>query len=334
LFDVKRWELEISKTRKNYKTTIRAFADQTLMRGLIGLHKIEGYSADYHGLPWEEQLMHINSQQFKEEFSIDEFLSGKSLQEIRELAKPILEEVDRQKSSIIQDESLTHLISEDGTPETRRKICILEAFETINEYEKSISLVSNQILVLSATYFELILKDFFYLVFVFHPDRMYSFLGEGNKGNTGKVSLKQILEADSKQSLLLHLASQAALNANSGGYKAIFNNLKNITKNGSHSLYEGIEEDATKMLNIRNEIIHENTREKYLIPHTSQGDCVKEVNKSLDILEDFISELAHLAFYLYVPQNHFEPEDLWPDSVLAEAYREELFEKMNQIREL
>lgn len=331
LFDAERWQLEILKTRRNYQTTIRIFTDQTMMRSLVGLQKIESYSIDYHNQLWEEQLINMNSPQFKEEFSVDEFLFGKSINDIRELARPLMEELESERANSLYDENLASMIPDDGTWECRRKICILEAFETINEYERSLALVSNQVLVLGATYFELIIKKFFNLVFIFYPEKMYFYIGGDH---AGKISLKRVLKASSRQELLFDLAEEATSKALSGASNKKLKALIEITKNKHYSIEEHIAEEIDRMLLIRNEIIHENDRKTFLVPQYSQGSRVKEVEKMLDNLNEFISDLAHLAFYLYIPQNHFEPEDVWPESVLAEAYKKEMSEKIHQVCDL
>jgi hypothetical protein len=64
-------------------------------------------------------------------------------------------------------------------------------------------------LVLATTYVELILKDFFRCLFIEHPLRMNKYLSSEGK-RKGTITLTEVINATSREDLLLSLAERSA----------------------------------------------------------------------------------------------------------------------------
>lgn len=81
----------------------------------------------------------------------------------------------------------------------------------IDNIERAIDIYRRQMIVLAVTYTEGIILDFMESLFVAFPIRMYDYLDSDSEQNLkGKVDLKDILSADTKDDLVTILSRRAA----------------------------------------------------------------------------------------------------------------------------
>lgn len=110
-----------------------------------------------------------------------------------------------------------------------------------------------QMIVLATTYMELILKDFFYCLFIAQPLRMNVYLSpEGNR--KAMVALNEILNTDSKEQLVINLAEQAASVAVGPRFDKV---VHKIIKECKFQLDRPFVEDLRVLNELRNQIVHE-----------------------------------------------------------------------------
>jgi hypothetical protein len=308
-FNSNHWLLEIAKVRQNYSYTINVFTNEILARRIIGSIEIKGADPvlfDFFDEPIDPEWI--------KSFTVDRYFPNKSIREIKSLAEALVMELEAvdvlglreatEKAGSLYEPT----IFDDATEESRSKISLLQALKAIKENEKNVGLFSNQLIVLSATYCELIIKDFLYLLFLFYPDKMHSFIG--HQDNRGSINLKSILGAKSKLALIQELAEEATSTVTTG--KNVFKNLRTLTRNPIFELDKDLEKDIICLKKVRNEIVHENRRNIFLVSQDSLNAEKAEVFKALDILENFVMDLVHLAFYLRIPQNSLDYEDIYP----------------------
>lgn len=119
------------------------------------------------------------------------------------------------------------------------------------DLQNAVTILSRQMIVLAATYIEVILSEFIVSVFQNNPERMYDFLvlGDSEKGK-GNVALKEILAATSKEELIGHLANRAVNQAITGKFTKIISRIKIISSCE-------IDESLGEVIELRNKIVHE-----------------------------------------------------------------------------
>lgn len=110
-----------------------------------------------------------------------------------------------------------------------------------------------QMIVLATTYVELILKDFFYCLFVAQPLRMNLYLSPEGNGKA-MVTLNEILGTDSKQELMLNLAERAASIAVGPKFDKV---VQKIVKECRLQLERPFVEDLRELNELRNQVVHE-----------------------------------------------------------------------------
>jgi hypothetical protein len=119
-----------------------------------------------------------------------------------------------------------------------------------------------QTIVLLNTYLELMLKEFFKSFFCEHHSHMYDYIqaefsiGQSQKGF---VSLKKIIETKSKQELISKLADEATSNVMAYKFSSILGILEKLTK---EKIHEEIRDGLLKIVEKRNQIVHEHNQEK------------------------------------------------------------------------
>ena len=142
---------------------------------------------------------------------------------------------------------------------------------------------NRQMIVITATYIEIILKDFLRVAFLKFPERMHNFLDEGN-GNKGLVSLKLITRAPSLSELLSDLSEQAASNALKGRFKSQLNILSRIIP--EQEISQLLQTQLIDIVEKRNRIVHEASQEQI------SEDNVRE---TLDTCLELLTSLANIA---------------------------------------
>jgi hypothetical protein len=142
---------------------------------------------------------------------------------------------------------------------------------------------NRQMIVITATYIEIILKDFLRIVFAKFPERMHNYLDEENV-KKGFVSLKLITKASSLSDLLSDLSEQAASNALKGRFKNQLNVLLNIIP--EQEVSQHLQSRLIDIVEKRNRIVHEASQEQIT------EDNVRE---TLDTCLALLASLADVA---------------------------------------
>ncbi len=119
------------------------------------------------------------------------------------------------------------------------------------DLEIAVKILSRQMIVLAATYIEGIISEFLILIFSKYPERMYEYIGQdiSHKGK-GKVSLREIIYASSKEELIYTLSERAALQATSGKFSIVRKRIEIISNCD-------LDENLGSIIELRNKIVHE-----------------------------------------------------------------------------
>lgn len=153
----------------------------------------------------------------------------------------------------------------------------------ISQFQEANLVYRKQMIVLIASYIEAIILDFLNCIFIAHPVRMYSYLNNDENSAQGKVDLKEVLEADNKNTLIKSLSLRAANIATRGKFKTSINNIEKISK---QKLDSELSSKLNSLVELRNQIVHEladvNIRNK-------------EVVDGFDCLSDLITNLGVIA---------------------------------------
>lgn len=115
------------------------------------------------------------------------------------------------------------------------------------------SVYLSQMIVLAVTYSELILKNFFRVLFITQPKRMNPYLAYDGKSKA-TIDLNELLEANSKGELIEVLAERAADKASAQNIEKW---VRQMIKECNLSLGSPLPQDLTKLREQRNVIVHE-----------------------------------------------------------------------------
>ena len=110
-----------------------------------------------------------------------------------------------------------------------------------------------QNIVLIASYFDLIIKDFMNCYFQNFPKDMINFIGQ-NEEKIGFIKFSEVLNCKDLSEFILSKAKTASENFCSGSPEKYFKRLKNLLNDLN---FQNIAE-LIKIINLRNEIIHKN----------------------------------------------------------------------------
>lgn len=162
----------------------------------------------------------------------------------------------------------------------------------INALSSSVSealvTMCNNMNVIAVAFVEGMMKELAVCVFVKHPARMYQYIGDNE---TGTVSLKLILNEDSKETLMLSLANMGASTLLKGKFSSNIKNLEEITKS---SVPEDLKKRLIEIVQHRNEFVHE-SKAKTLTNI--------DVKKNFDDVYDFLKWMGTAALKQNVPVN-------------------------------
>lgn len=111
-----------------------------------------------------------------------------------------------------------------------------------------------QMTVLITSYVEAIILDFLQCVFIAHPTRAYDYINEDEKAMRGKVDLREVLEADTKDALIKSLSIKAANIATRGKFRTSLSNLEKVS---TQKLDPKLSGDLQLIVERRNLIVHE-----------------------------------------------------------------------------
>jgi hypothetical protein len=147
-----------------------------------------------------------------------------------------------------------------------------------------------QMIVLITAYVEGMLVEFSNCLFIRHPMRMYAYLASGQDvGQKGKVDLRELVDAASKEELLHRLAKRAAKALNEGSFDKA---LKKLQELADFRLEPALVDRLKGIVEQRNRIIHEVLEE----------DVTKDrVVVGFEVFEQLLSSLYDMAVHNDVP---------------------------------
>lgn len=184
---------------------------------------------------------------------------------------------------LLEDGSIIELPDEDDEFEPSVHTISLTQDEIKANLQEAGQFYTRQMIVVTATYIELILRDFVGVAFRKYPERMHNFLDKGN-GHKAAVSLKLIMKAPSLVDLLYDLSEQAASNAVKGRFKSQLNNLAKIIP--EQEIAQNLQDELVSIVDRRNRIVHEASQEEI---------SVDEVRHALDTCLELLVSLANIA---------------------------------------
>jgi hypothetical protein len=165
-----------------------------------------------------------------------------------------------------------------------------EFIEELKTYNSGKIIIANnvfarQMVVLLVTYFEAIINDFFVCLFVKYPERMYEYLTPKGEENAlkGKVDLKEVIKASSKDDLLQSLADKATANATKGNFNSTIKILEQIASN---KLDIKMLSALRSLVESRNRIVHEASTEVI---------TAMQIRESAELIENFLRLLGGIA---------------------------------------
>ncbi|HHF2902116.1 TPA: HEPN domain-containing protein [Vibrio alginolyticus] len=132
--------------------------------------------------------------------------------------------------------------------------------------------------VISSTIFEALLNEFLKCYFLENPQKMYNYASVD-----GNVKFKDILQFSSKEELLNHYACVSAKRFTGKTWKTVLNNLEKLLKLGNEQ-----RETLLRMLEVRNEIIHEASKKP--VEHDDVFDFINAVK---DFANSISSKVKH-----------------------------------------
>lgn len=184
--------------------------------------------------------------------------------------------------SILLEDGRMIEISDDEFEPTHHTI-VLDQDNIKAHLQEAQQFYNRQMIVIVATYTELILKDFLQVGFCKFPERMYNYLGDSND-NKGLVSLRLITKVDSLPELIYALSEQATSTALKGRFKAQLNNLARIIP--EKEIPQKLQAQLIDLVEKRNRIVHEASQEQI------SDDNVREV---LDVCFELLTSLVDIA---------------------------------------
>ncbi len=197
------------------------------------------------------------------------------------------------------DELEVHTITEDGSLIRDNNPKIRDSFVKgpLRDLEKSIAIYSRQMIVTSITYFEAMLKEFFFALFSKYPKRMHEYvLPPYAEHSKGYVSLSEILEYQNLNNLLANLSERAASNVVKGTLQKIISKVEKLAK---VSIDKNLTSQLDQLHQTRNKIVHEN-----LHPDVSYDDVIQ----SIDVVFEFLGALGKACVEANIP--HDDPGNL------------------------
>jgi hypothetical protein len=145
----------------------------------------------------------------------------------------------------------------------------LAAEDYQKDVQRAVEIHMRQMIVLVVTYVEGIILEFMECLFTKHPARMYAYLfPRQERGLRGKVDLKDILGAESKEALVASLTRRAASIATQGSFQATVNSLEKVSKSELDASLLG---DIASLVGQRNRIVHEASSEEVGEERVRQG---------------------------------------------------------------
>jgi len=166
----------------------------------------------------------------------------------------------------------------------------------INKMQEVIYIYRRQMVVLFVTYVESIVFDFMKSLFLAYPARMYEFLDMGTDQKIkGKIDLKEILDANTKDELIGKLAQRTASVATRGKFETVVNNLEKVSKSKLDTV---LIKKLKYFTELRNKIVHEASKKEL----TDQA-----VRDGFEAVNNLLQSLGKIAAQKNIPYS-FIPE--------------------------
>jgi hypothetical protein len=169
----------------------------------------------------------------------------------------------------------------------------------LGEVNTAYQLYLRQMIVLAVTYAELMLKDFYFSLFVAQHQRMHQYLAADHRGKA-TVSLNEIINTTSREDLLAMLAERASLSAVKVSLDKV---VERLVKECRIELERPIIEDLGRLIRLRNEIVH---------GRVSEDINIKLVHNSFGLLLCLLYVLTRAASEYRMPY--------WDDSGFIEGF--------------
>lgn len=118
-----------------------------------------------------------------------------------------------------------------------------------------------QMIVLAVTYLEQMLKDYFRCELMAFPNRMNKYLSNDGRGKAF-ISLNEVIDESSKESLLRRLAERAATHAVDPRFDRI---IEKIVSDYHIDVRSEIQREIREFVELRNRIVHDATKEEVSI---------------------------------------------------------------------
>lgn len=132
-----------------------------------------------------------------------------------------------------------------------------EALNTylLNQIDRAFFHYSNQMIVLLASYLEIIIKEYFEILFYYYPDKMYKYLcTDQNDKQKKTIDIQEALNFDSIEELKIKIADESATKASKGKIKVVLNRINIICGN---IINKNLIEKFDRLVDKRNKIVHE-----------------------------------------------------------------------------
>jgi uncharacterized protein YutE (UPF0331/DUF86 family) len=139
-----------------------------------------------------------------------------------------------------------------------------------------------QMTVLATTYLELLLKDFFKYMFISNPSRMNPYLSPEGRGKA-MISLNEILQSESKSSLLADLTERAASKAVGPKFDKV---VKQLIRDCQLNYDDSFIDNLRNLNELRNRIVHEGEAVEV---------SIQQVHNSFDLIVHLLYILKEAA---------------------------------------
>ena len=161
--------------------------------------------------------------------------------------------------------------------------------------------------VVASSLLERAFRQFYVCLFLKYPDRMNEYIG-GEK-HKGKIDLISVIEAESKDTLIIQLAERSAASAAKGRILDIMKRLRELSNCREEDFPLALQNEITNIVEHRNVVVHE----KIPIPCrlVEVENLFEEAGKMLDVLDS-------LASIGDIPSNRDGHCILWADEEFYE----------------
>ncbi len=162
--------------------------------------------------------------------------------------------------------------------------------EYVGDLAKALVHLASQTLVTLCTTFEIASKNFFFSMFVRHPERMFEYVG--GEDQKGHVKLTRILNAEDYDGLILDLARSASTAASKGDYSKVLKRAAKLCKSDADG---DLLRKIDQLQRDRNKVVHE----KY-----SPDWNFEDVSKAHEVVADCVANFCRLGLAADIPGSY------------------------------